>query len=105
MSKIRKRPSCCTHPYCQGGECGKCGYNPRSGYAPFHFDMGGKAHNGKTPVLLPVSLALFVGVVAGVVGSIDCNGPYDYAGLLRGALFVVVGAFVSMKVIMRSVKI
>ena len=38
MARYRTRPSYCTNPAgCPGGRCGKCAYNPRSGYAMFHY--------------------------------------------------------------------
>jgi hypothetical protein len=36
MVQIRKRPKQCQHRSCQSGECGKCVYNPRSGYPVLH---------------------------------------------------------------------
>ena len=38
MARYRERPGYCTEPGdCPGGICGKCRYNPRSGYAMFHY--------------------------------------------------------------------
>jgi hypothetical protein len=96
MGRIRKRPKFCTHPSCEGGECGKCGYNPQSGYVPFHFSGGGKK---KDQVALPGGLALFVGVASGYVGALGCDGLHDSIGLIRGALIVVVGVLVSLGVV------
>ena len=36
MARYRNRPKQCQHDTCCGGECGKCAYNPRSGYPMFH---------------------------------------------------------------------
>ena len=37
MARYRKRPSYCQDVSgCPGGECGKCCYNPQSGYPMFH---------------------------------------------------------------------
>jgi len=36
MAQQRKRPKQCQHDTCQSGECGKCMYNPKSGYPMFH---------------------------------------------------------------------
>lgn len=40
MAQWRKRPKQCQHGTCQSGECGKCAYNPRSGYPMFHVMKG-----------------------------------------------------------------
>jgi hypothetical protein len=71
MARRRRKPAGCTHPTCKSGECGKCTWNPCSGYPPFHFF----ADNSKGVVRRPSWLAAVIGVVVGyAVFAVWCKG-------------------------------
>lgn len=94
MAAIRKRPKDCTHSTCQGGECGKCPYNPRSGYSPYHICTD---PNGGGGVRLPMTLALVVGVGSGAAAL----KVYDACGCLGiAALLVPIAVVVSLVTIL-----
>jgi len=56
MAGIYDKPSDCSHPTCQRGECKKCSWNPRSNYAPWHH-IGAPGIRYKAPVILATFVA------------------------------------------------
>jgi len=94
MAAIRKRPKGCTHPTCQSGECGKCPYNPRSGYSPYHI---GADPNGGGGVRIPTAILLVAGVGIGLAG---CKVSAACGGQGIGAMFCVVASIVSLLTIL-----
>jgi len=90
MAAIRKRPKDCTHSTCQSGECGKCPYNPHSGYSPYHVCTN---PNGGGGVRIPIAILLVAGVGIGIAG---CKISAACDGLGIGAMFCVAASIVSL---------
>lgn len=94
---VQSRPKGCTHPTCEAGECRKCPHNPKSS-SPYHFES---ENSDPRPITLPAPLAVFIGIVSGLIGVKFCIGPNGWAGLVAGGMVVVFSVVMSLCVILQ----